>query len=309
MVTMANVGERVREAFTENLNLKLLSFLFALVLYSLVHGAQDAQRSFSVPLVLLTPPDGANRVLVSSIPPQVRVTVRGPRPVLDDLRSDDLGTVQLDVRNGLERRVVMEAQMVHVPPGVRVEQIDPPVIDLVWEDRVLRDLPIQIGTLGAPPPGFIVQGAPTQDPVTVRVRGPKSEVAALQYVKGDGFDIQGLSEGKYTRQLNLERPRGNLVLDVAIVTSTVIIAREVASQKFRDVPVRVTGQLRGRASHAAVDVEVVCPQGVTVHKEQLIATVDAPLTQATGSALAPVNVVAPKDCRVTANPPQVHVRW
>ena len=30
--------ERIRAALTENLNLKLLSFAFALVLYSLVHG-------------------------------------------------------------------------------------------------------------------------------------------------------------------------------------------------------------------------------------------------------------------------------
>ena len=35
----------LRSLVTENLNLKLLSLAFALVLYSLVHGSQEAQRS------------------------------------------------------------------------------------------------------------------------------------------------------------------------------------------------------------------------------------------------------------------------
>jgi len=44
--------ERIKGGFTENLNLKLLSFAFALVLYALVHGSQDAQRSVLVDLVV-----------------------------------------------------------------------------------------------------------------------------------------------------------------------------------------------------------------------------------------------------------------
>ena len=77
-------SERVRGTFTENFSLKVLSLVFALLLYSLVHGAQEAQRSLSVSLEVLPPPESANRVLVSQIPPQVRVTIRGARTVVDD---------------------------------------------------------------------------------------------------------------------------------------------------------------------------------------------------------------------------------
>ena len=38
------LAARTRAAFTENLNLKLLSLAFALVLYSLVHGAGARSR-------------------------------------------------------------------------------------------------------------------------------------------------------------------------------------------------------------------------------------------------------------------------
>src|SRR5580700_1621711 len=136
--------ERIKGGFTENLNLKLLSFAFALVLYALVHGSQDAQRSVLVDLVVLLPPESANRVLSNSLPPQVRLTLRGPRAQLDELHSDDIGTLQVDVHSDTERRITLDPAMVHVPPGVRVEQIDPPALNLVWEDQIVRDVPIQV---------------------------------------------------------------------------------------------------------------------------------------------------------------------
>ncbi|MCL2449803.1 MAG: YbbR-like domain-containing protein, partial [Polyangiaceae bacterium] len=93
-------GYRLRGLVAENLNLKLLSLAFALLLYSFVHGSQDAQRVLLFSVVTLTPPESANRVLVTGIPPQIRVTVRGPRSTLDEVHADDVGNVQIDLRRG-----------------------------------------------------------------------------------------------------------------------------------------------------------------------------------------------------------------
>ena len=98
-----DVVDRVRSLFTENLNLKLLSFAFALVLYSLVHDAQDAQRVIDVGVIVRVPPDSANRTLVSQSATKVRLTLRGSRAALDDLHVDDLGTVQVDAHEGTEK--------------------------------------------------------------------------------------------------------------------------------------------------------------------------------------------------------------
>ena len=37
-----------------------------------------------------------------------------------------------------------------VVSGVHVEQVDPPTLDLTWEDVVVRDVPIQVSVVGAP---------------------------------------------------------------------------------------------------------------------------------------------------------------
>src|SRR5271170_5184347 len=137
-----DLGYRLRAIVTENLNLKLLSLGFALLLYSLVHGSQEAQRSLLLSVVAVTPGDASNRELVTPIPAQVRVTVRGPRSTLDDLHADDVGNVQLDLRGGNETRVTFDPSTIPVPPGLRIEQIDPPAIDLTWEDRITRDVPV-----------------------------------------------------------------------------------------------------------------------------------------------------------------------
>ena len=79
------IAERARSLFTENLNLKLLSFAFALVLYSLVHDAQDAQRVVDVGVTMRVPPESANRILVSQSATRGRVTLRRSRAVLDDI--------------------------------------------------------------------------------------------------------------------------------------------------------------------------------------------------------------------------------
>src|SRR5271165_57525 len=92
---------------TENVNLKLLSLAFALALYSMVHGSQEAQRSLLLSVVALTPPQTSNRELVTPIPAEIRVTVRGARQTLDDLHADDI-QVQLDLRGGTEARLTFD---------------------------------------------------------------------------------------------------------------------------------------------------------------------------------------------------------
>src|SRR5258708_307218 len=99
------IRERLSALLLENLNLKLVAFGLAVVLYVLAHGSQDAQRSISVGLEFLPPPENANRVLVSPIPPHLRATLRGPRSLLEDLRADDIESVRVDVRSGVQKRV------------------------------------------------------------------------------------------------------------------------------------------------------------------------------------------------------------
>jgi len=237
------------------------------------------------------------------------VTVRGPRSALDDLHADDI-PVHLDLRAGDETRVTFEPSMIPVPPGLQVEQIDPPAIDLKWEDRIVRDVPVEVGIVGSPAPGFVVKGAPSAEPQTVRARGPRSEVVVVQHVRADAFDVTGLTEGKYTRQLAIERPPGRIACDVPSVAATVEIAREVAERPFTKVAVAVIGRANAKAQPADVDVRLACPPEVVraLRPEQIVPRVQVVSPTEHGSDALPVQVSVDQ-CEVHVTPPSVVVRW
>ncbi|MDP9037010.1 MAG: CdaR family protein [Myxococcota bacterium] len=305
-----DVGYQVRSLVTENLSLKVLSVAFALGLYSLVHGSQDAQRSVLLNVVALTPPSSSNRVLMTPIPAQIRVTLRGPRSTLDDLHADDMGSVQLDLRDRDESRVVIGASLIPISPGLKVEQIEPPAIDLVWEDVVVREINVQVGVVGTPASGFTIKAAPVADPAAVRARGPKSEVTVMQRARADAFDVTGLTEGKYTRQLAIDRPPGHVTLDVPSVAATVEIGREVVERLFTRVPVAVIGHAGAKPQPAEVDVRLACPSEVvrSLRAEQLVPRVQVPPVAEHGSDALPV--LLPLDqCEVHVTPPNIIVRW
>ena len=303
------LGQQLRSLVTENLNLKLLSFAFALLLYSVVHGSQEAQRSLRLNIVALLP-GTPNRVLMTTIPEKINVTVRGPKSTLDDLNADDLGSVQLDLRSGTDTRVLFEPSMIPVPPGLKVEQIDPPAIDLAWEDVVVRDVPIQVGVVGTPAPGYVVKGAPGSDPATVRARGPKSRVVVVQRARADAFDVTGLTEGKYTRALAIDHPPERVELDVQSVSATVEIGREVVERPFTRVLLAVVGHTNAKAQPSEVDVRLSCPSDVAraLRSEQIVPRVQVASTTEHGSDVLTVQL-AIDQCEVHITPPTVVVRW
>jgi len=305
---------RLRERLLQNIGLKLLALLFALMLYAFSHGTQDAQRTFTMDVVALLPQEDQKRILMTPLP-QVRITVAGSRPLLDELRAEDFGALQLDLRSGDVERLDLEPTMVQVPVGVQATQIDPASISLHWEDEITRDIPIQASITGQPAPGFVVVGTPSVEPESVRAKGPRSLVEPIQFARADAFDVTDLNQAaSYTRILAIDRPPARVSYDVQTVTARIEIARESLTRRFIKVPVEVVGSARAVASPKAVDVEIKGPpESVNLlRSSQVLPVVD--LTEldlnltTPGSTLATVKVELEG---VTAQviPPRVTVRW
>lgn len=304
--------ERIKAAVTENLNLKLLSFAFALVIYSLVHGGQDARRSVVVDLEAILPPESSDRVLVSSIPQSVRIFARGSNQTIDNLRASSVSVV-IDLSQNGPTHVTFEPKMVRLPEGVNVEieQFDPAFIDLKWEQRVVRDVPVQVSVVGTPADGFVVKGALVAEPKAVKVRGPQSEVMVLQHVRADAFDVRGLTEGSYPRQLAIERPSPRLRIDPTSAIVTAEITREVSERVFNKIPVAVVGVAKGKATPGEVDIRLVCPPDIVrgLRPEQIVAKVEVTSKEPSGSQSLPVEVYIDKCDAYVQGSKEVVARW
>lgn len=303
----------LRDLFFENLNLKLVSVAGALLLYSLVHGGRDVRRSIVVDLEARLPSESSNRVLkaTTDLPAGVRLFLRGSSTTIDDLRASSV-SLQVDLSNGNVNHLAFDGAMVRFPAGVRVdiEQFEPPGLDLEWEERIVRDVPVQTSVVGSPSPGFVVKAPPVSEPRSVRIRGPESDVAVLQHVRADAFDVTGLQEGSFPRPLGLERLPARLRVEPPSVIATIDIAREVTERPFTKLAVVVTGQSKAKTTPAEVDVRLVCPPDIAraLRPEQVVPRVDVASKDATGSQPLPVSVEIDR-CEARVTPQTVVVRW
>jgi YbbR domain-containing protein len=313
--------EMVRSALLENLGLKLLSLVCALGFYAFIHGAENAQRTFRVSVVSIMPAESANRQIMTQLPTEVAVTVRGSRSKLDDLRADDLGSLQLDLRTGRETRIKLDPSMFHMPPSLFIEQIYPPAIDLRWDDVIERQIPIQIARTGDPAPGFSVKGATSVEPHVANARGPRPVVDVLQFARAAPFDVTGLTEGVYKRPLALDIPPKLVTYDVETVTATVEIARQLIPKSFSGKKVEIVGLAKAKIEPSTVTVEVIgTAEDVNgLMSEAIIPRVEpkaagADISQA-GSAYLDVLVDVPhrnpdtQPPKVVVTPPKVLVKW
>jgi hypothetical protein len=303
--------DRIKTMLTENLNLKLLSFAFALILYSLVHGGQDARGSISVDLEVNLPPESGDKVFVGSIPRDVRIFVRGSTQTIDNLRGGAVHMI-LDLQDSPEH-VVFNPKMVRLPEGVRVEveQFEPPSIDLKWEQRVTRDVPVQVSVVGTPADGYVVKGPLVPEPKAVKVRGPQSEVMVLQHVRTEAFDVRTITaEGLYPRPLAVERPSPRLKVEPLTIIVTAEIGREVAERAFQKLPVAVVGVPKGKTLPSEVDVHLICPPDIvhSLRPEQIVPQVEVSSKDPAGSASLPVSVRIDK-CDAYTRPREVVVKW
>ncbi|HRI66668.1 MAG TPA: CdaR family protein [Polyangium sp.] len=314
MTAKGGFRESVRGAFLDNVGLKVLSLLCALGIYAFIHGAENAERTVSVSIVTIMPPESANRQIMTQIPNEVKVTLRGSRTQLDDLRSDDLGTLNLNMRSGRETNIDLDPSMFRTPAGLTVAEINPPSIEIRWDDVVTHTIPIQITRTGEPAPSFAVKGVIRSEPVNVEARGPRTVIDNIQYARSAPFDVTGLTEGVYRRPLPLDKPPRLVTYDVDSVMATVDIARELSKKEFANLRVEVVGITRAVTTPPTVkvklvgsneDVNAVTPESLVPRVETKGPAVD--ITKP-GSAYLDV-LLDVNNLRVEITPPKVLVKW
>jgi YbbR domain-containing protein len=267
-------GTFVKEAFTENLGLKALSFTFAVGLFLFLYGQRDEQqRTVSVGLSSRPPSEDSARELMTALPPSIHITLRGPGHVIDRLVQSGIPPLTVDLRNGERESIVFNERMFSLPPDTHVTAADPPSIELEWEDVIARQIPVQASIAGQPAEGYVVKGEPEVEPKQIAARGPASLVEVLQFARLAAFDVSGLSEGVHRRRLALDAPPTRVrYLGPPAATVSVTVGRRLTEASFQGRPVEVVGPAIAGVSPRAVDVTVIGPPEVvqSLRAEQIV---------------------------------------
>jgi YbbR domain-containing protein len=192
---------------TENWALKVLSLIFAVVLWFFVIGEKRQERGYAVPLELQNVPEGM--MIANDVPSLVDVRISGPRTLLMNLRPSDI-TISVDLKDlqpGLTSFKRLEERL-NIPSGLKVTRLSPSFVDVKLERIKEKTVPLKVDLVGSPAEGVKVSSVKV-NPDRVTIEGAESELKDVTETKTDPVDLADVREsftlmipinyrGKYT---------------------------------------------------------------------------------------------------------------
>lgn len=252
----------VRIFFTSNLGLKASAVGIAILMFSLVHGAEDMERNVYVDVVVEMPPDAENKILVTEIPDRVRVRLKGSRARLNAIRQENLAPVDVQPKSTEESQYYFEKEMFDLPAGVTVMQVVPPSLIFKWVPRAVRSLPVEVLIQGKLPEGLEWGSEPEAFPSTVQVEGPRDIVNSMRTVRSMEIDASDLVEGVVRRELPLVGPPANTSFDTQNVLVTLNVKPKMKERVLSQLRVDAEGMVPRAMRPRAVTARIRGPEGL-----------------------------------------------
>jgi YbbR domain-containing protein len=220
----------------ENYPLKLLALGLAIALYLLVHDDEYIERKLSCDVIANLPPASAGRVLVSDLPSQVMLTLRGPRSRLGKLRKSDLQPIQMDLRNNEESTYNFTARSIVVPAPMQVLQVNPSSVSLSWRPRVQREISVRVELLGRPKGGFEAHVLDVSGERSIVVSGPQDEIERASEQYTHEANVAGLDAGTHRVPATLKPIADHHLSYVTSATASALVEVRSASDSDRRAP-------------------------------------------------------------------------
>ena len=126
----------VKKMATNNLSLKLLGLVVAIILWLAIRGGQETTITQEVNIRYLM---GASNTLVNekSSVKKVSLRLKGPRPAMKSLALEDkFITIDLASAQPGQQRVKVRTKGLNLPRGVRVQEVDPPEITAIIDSNI-----------------------------------------------------------------------------------------------------------------------------------------------------------------------------
>lgn len=293
----------MRKRIFHNWGLKLASLILAFLLWLLVVQINDPKENETftgIPVTLtntelLDEQSKAYAVLDNT--DVVRVTVRGPRSVVEQLSTSDI-VAEADVSKLTEiNTIAISFTVLNAGADVEVIGGNPEVLRLSVEDRAEKWINVRYGTIGEVAEGYIVANAqPNQN--RIRVTGPKSAVDKISYARVE-IDVSGAASNVSANvEISLYDTEDTL-LDLPSVTksvNSVLMQAEVLAVKEVSVGWNVMGTpadgylATGAMSCDPAVVQLAGTVSALENAKIVIPEKELDITGATGNMTAVINI-------------------
>jgi diadenylate cyclase len=179
------------------------------VWFSIAKG-METLTSFEVPLEYMN--RDPHMQITSTSVNTVRLHLSGSSPLIRSLRGDQV-KAKLDLSKAVNGPNVfmLSHENITLPPGVRLNRIEPPDLSVVLDMPVTRQLPIQVDWAGALPEGVILESA-TVTPSRIAVLGAHQFLEGISTIYTEKIHLDALpSSGNLTAKVSIDTSRMRIV--------------------------------------------------------------------------------------------------
>jgi YbbR domain-containing protein len=256
---VARLSQRLHHSRVENLGLKALALLLALLLFAVSRQPISEVRLSGVPLEF----QGISKGLEISgdVAQTVSVRLRGPRDVVRNLSPNQLLVIaNLSNKESGERNVQLRPDDVSPPDNVEVIQIIPPSIKLKLEKTMKRVVPVEPQFEGEVAERMEIYRRIVEPPI-VEIEGPKSQIERLNEVLTETVNLAGRSSS-FRISLDVETPHNSIrVLTQGPIRLTIEVGERRVTHRFTKVAVQWLNLSPGiRPPYRTIDLELYGPQ-------------------------------------------------
>ena len=240
----------MKEKIFNNLSLKIVSAVFAVILWTVIVNIYDPNTSYTfsnitVQLVNTQSLTEKNYTFEVVDGGKISVTVSGPKSVVTDLKTSDIAaTADLSKVTAFTDYVDIQVQVVKDGQVLNNVEAVPrtSALKLSIENRDTNTYAVNVNTTGTPANGYAV-AATTTSPTYIKVTGPTSLVEGVASV-GVNVDVSGAKGTVNTQSdINMYDSDGNIItneeLEMSSETADVIV--EMARTKTVPVVVKTSG--------------------------------------------------------------------
>ena len=238
----------MKEKIFNNLSLKIVSAVFAVILWTVIVNIYDPNTSYTfsnitVQLVNTQSLTEKNYTFEVVDGGKISVTVSGPKSVVTDLKTSDIAaTADLSKVTAFTDYVDIQVQVVKDGQVLNNVEAVPrtSALKLSIENRDTNTYAVNVNTTGTPANGYAVAST-TTSPTYIKVTGPTSLVEGVASV---GVDVSGAKGTVNTQSdINIYDSDGNIIaneeLEMSSETADVIV--EMARTKTVPVVVKTSG--------------------------------------------------------------------
>ena len=228
----------------QELLLILVSLGLGILIWLLVVGADQMDMTLTVPIEILNLPK--QLVIYNQYQKEVEVTLRGPRTIMQEMRSRNL-SLPVDLSQAVPDTVVLSTDSLplQLPSGIAVLRIQPASITLSIDQLAQRNIPVEAQIKGKVGLGYALKEV-TLSPDKILVSGPQSLLEQQTALKTVPIDLEGRTRSE-TIPVNLALSSELM----SLIGETSVAAKITVQEKFVE---KIVYNIPIKAADAAAQV-------------------------------------------------------